>query len=255
MIKEPEKGNPHWILKNSGIRFYQPSRDIGGLSVDDAEEEKTQDKRPYSPPRIPVDAAAECGLKTFFMQYSENRDTNVFFKSVWGDKNHIPAFSGGVTLPDFNFDTKKEFQIFGFVNWDTCFRFIDFNKTESCQALFKDQIRIRKDSLLSKWIPESQGADGVSEVRASRLNTGILPEEVLTGHLAESGNLSEAKGQTQAETAGLREGCLSSPNVSPQAKNSPPGARLDRDCLPMSGENFLWPDWAKLSKQDRTYQI
>ncbi|OPZ24385.1 MAG: hypothetical protein BWZ03_00198 [bacterium ADurb.BinA186] len=300
LIKTPERSYPGWVLNTSGIRFYQPSHDVGsvmGTSEAPIETKKKPLKTNILSRRTPLEAIAECKLKSLVLLRDPETNKSKTIGPFWGLKGNISGTYRAVYRKQVNPDNATEYIEHGFISSEDAFSCIESLNTPSWHQMYYHFIQRKQAELLHKWdspdydfnqdrdsvhhklinfydssdaktriellyskrkfspedfAGETRGADGVPEVRAPRLDAGSLPEGTFSERLIKS---RSSLGQTQAEAAGLSEGCLSSPNVSPQAKNSPPGARLDRDCLPAFGQSFLWPDWERISRVDTTFKI
>lgn len=162
LVKMPERGYPSWMLKRPGIRFVQASRALGPV-VSGARREKGQEGGKEAKPRLrkanrqPVKRIAECGTRVAFIQYDGRRDRQVIAGPFKALKNTVVASPGAVIVPDFDFETKREFPTVGFASIIDVWRFESIWKTPELQQELAAGIAARETALLGAWASAGDG--------------------------------------------------------------------------------------------------
>jgi len=153
LIKPTKRGFPPWMLEHSGIRFYQPSMEIGSILSENNLKKKKENKNKTSSRsrRLPVERIAECKKKVMFMDYCESKGRYQLVMPIWGTKEMIPLFPGSATIEDFDFTKQKTFPICGFYDEDALQRFIQTCASPEMIELLKGKGEEKKAKLLSQW--------------------------------------------------------------------------------------------------------
>jgi hypothetical protein len=152
LVKTPKRGFPVWMLKSPGIRFYQPSKEIGtmGENFGAAKKEWEIDSKSRLC-RPPIDRVAECGLKVVYATYDAQGDKVRLSPAVWGLKKALPLFPGAVVQKDFDFIRQKEFDTWGFDDLGTLQGFTDlWNKGQGLELVLAE-VNQRKAEMLTRW--------------------------------------------------------------------------------------------------------
>ncbi len=155
LIKTPERGFPPWMLKYSRLRFVQASRDIGSLGGQKYKPpEKKDDEGEYEPrrkSRRPVERIAECAKQIIFSSYDPDLDKSVFTEPIWGLRKSIEIAPGAVSVEDFDFKRQKSFTAWGFNSLEDIWRFQDIWKAPRLVQKLNNNIKNKKEKLLSMW--------------------------------------------------------------------------------------------------------
>lgn len=155
LIKTPERGFPEWMLNHPRLRFYQPSYDVGSLSVEE-KKEKTSSAKAKEPTRhyerrMPVERIAECGRKTFFLGYNKELDKYVVTPPTFGLRESVRAIPGFTALQDFDFKTKRSFEIIGFKKFSDVEKFYETWRQPLLLDTIIEQIEVKEKQLLTQW--------------------------------------------------------------------------------------------------------
>ncbi len=96
LIKVLKRGFPPWMLEYSGLRFYQPSKEIGTFGekkdVKKIKNDKCQKKRS----RRPIDRIAECGKRMIFMGYDQALDKHEITRMIYAFPESMQYIKGAV---------------------------------------------------------------------------------------------------------------------------------------------------------------
>lgn len=209
LIKMPERGFPEWALKHSGIRFYQPSHDVGSILSDGVKKPRKEPEfeRKKRTIRFPVERIAECRKRIFFIQYDKTIDRHVFTVPEWGLKESMALFDGAVCVQDFDFKKQKAFPVWGFRNEGEMLRYCEIYFRPELAKMIIEKVEEKKLSLLNRWNnykPSESGEKtrGSSEAETPR-DTTESPKEI--SFLPPPSFDMRTLAKTEAEAAGLRE--------------------------------------------------
>ena len=155
LIKPPKRGFPPWMLEHTGIRFYQPSMEVGSILSENnlkTKKKKTKTNEISSRSRrLPVERIAECKKKVMFMDYCESKGSYQLIMPIWGMKETIPLFPGSATIEDFDFKKQKTFPVCGFYDEAALQRFIHACGSPEIIELLKGKAEEKKAQLLNQW--------------------------------------------------------------------------------------------------------
>jgi len=152
LVKMPQRGFPNWMLHYPGLRFYQPSRDLGTLNVGIVRRAaKTLQPQYHRIMRAPIDRIAECRCNVVFVHYDPCLDKIVCSPMMAGEKESIKLFPGAVEIKDFDFELQREFSVWGFESAEAIRYFNDAWSSPIFQEHLADKIEQRKAMLLAQW--------------------------------------------------------------------------------------------------------
>ena len=154
LIKMPRRGFPEWMLRFSGLRFYQPSQTLGSLeqgkvAARDAEPENPSERKRVARP--PVERIAECHCNVVFIHYEPNLDKMKCSPVIVGEKASLPLFPGAVEVNSFDFQKQRSFSLWGF---DCSMAIRNFSQAWSSppfREYLERKIAKRKEALLLQW--------------------------------------------------------------------------------------------------------
>lgn len=153
LIKMPERGYPPWMYHHHRLRFVQGSRALGQLT-----ENKYQGKCRQQFPleikpkeREPVERIAECGSRMSFIIYDERQDRHIVYGSFYGQKEMLKTCPHAVTVQEFDFTRHKPFEVYGFTSFADVQRFEKAVTAPAIVAQVEDDIRKKRERLLSMW--------------------------------------------------------------------------------------------------------
>lgn len=155
LIKAPKRnGPPSWMLHHKRLRFIQASRALGCVVSDGGSVSKRKrptGERKRKPAREPIDRIAECGSKLSFITYDKGQDRYIHHGPFYGQKEMVKTCPHAVTVQDFDFPRHNPFDVYGF----TCVAdVLCFEKAVTAPAIVaevKEDIRQRREWLLSAW--------------------------------------------------------------------------------------------------------
>lgn len=156
LIKTPDGGFPEWMLLRSGIRFFQPSKEIGSLSDNVRNEQKKNEDVKERPRRgismkTPVERVAECRQKILFQEYDEVTGHYKFLQVAECDLSLLKEFPGVVSITKYAKKTWMPYTQYGFCHGKSFCDFLEVIQSPEYKQIHDSKIANRKAEMLRHW--------------------------------------------------------------------------------------------------------